>query len=282
MLKIIFVQDIKKLDADQIAAKEAEELQKERRELLAKLKSQEKKVDYFERAKRLEEIPLIQAYLKEKQMQDQMFWEQQEKERIAAAIAEREQAVATRDRLARMKPDKEEFLAKLKKERNQAYEEKLKEFEKLLAAEREKRLAERKAQRKEDRRAKWIKQKQEEADRKAAEQRRREEEEIKRLEEIARKEREEREKAEQEEKERKRKEQQEMLDRMASIQKAREEEIERKLAEERESTRDKKDIWRKGDVKKESSSWRASDKPSGGEEPAKNVETWRPCMLIYC
>jgi translation initiation factor 3 subunit A len=43
-------------------------LQKERRELLQKLKSQEKKVDYFERAKRLEEMPLLQKAFEEKQV----------------------------------------------------------------------------------------------------------------------------------------------------------------------------------------------------------------------
>jgi translation initiation factor 3 subunit A len=43
-------------------------LQKERRELLQKLKSQEKKVDYFERAKRLEEMPLLQQAFEEKQV----------------------------------------------------------------------------------------------------------------------------------------------------------------------------------------------------------------------
>lgn len=110
------------MDADQIAAREAEELQKEKRELQAKLKSQEKKVDYFERAKRLEEIPLIQASMKERQLQDQAFWEQQEKERIQAAIEERKLAVATRERLQRMKTDKDAFLEKLRKERNSIYE----------------------------------------------------------------------------------------------------------------------------------------------------------------
>lgn len=110
------------MDADQIAAREAEELQKERRELQAKLKSQEKKVDYFERAKRLEEIPLIQANMKERQLQDQSFWEQQEKERIQAAVEERKLAVATQERLQRMKTDKDAFLEKLRNERNSIYE----------------------------------------------------------------------------------------------------------------------------------------------------------------
>lgn len=56
------------MDAEQIAAREAEELQKERKEMQQRLKSQEKRVDHFERAKRLEEIPLLQQAFKEKQV----------------------------------------------------------------------------------------------------------------------------------------------------------------------------------------------------------------------
>lgn len=62
------------------------------------------------------------ANMKERQLQDQAFWEQQEKERIAAAIEERRIAVANRERLGRMKPDKDAFLEKLLKERNIVYE----------------------------------------------------------------------------------------------------------------------------------------------------------------
>lgn len=58
------------MDADEIAAREVEELQKERRELQQKLKSQEKKVDFLERAKRLEEIPLLQEAFKEKKVSE--------------------------------------------------------------------------------------------------------------------------------------------------------------------------------------------------------------------
>lgn len=244
----------------------------------AKLKSQEKKVDYFERAKRLEEIPPIQASMKEKQLQDQNFWEMQEKERIAAAIEERKLAVATRDLLSRMKVDRDEFLSKLKQARSMVFEEKLKEFEQKLNEERRKRLAERKALRKEERKTRYLKEKQEEAERKAAEQKRKLEEERERLEEIARKEREEKERVEREEREKKQKEHQEMLQRVAAAQKAREEEIERKLQEERENLRDKpKDSsWRKDkEVPKRDTglSWRSGDKPAS-EEP-KKTEPWR-------
>ncbi|KAK9890721.1 hypothetical protein WA026_012069 [Henosepilachna vigintioctopunctata] len=247
MLKKLDEDDIKKLDADQIAAKEEEELKKERRELQAKLKSQEKKVDYFERAKRLEEIPLLQASIKEKQLLDQNFWEQLEKERIAAAIEERKLAVATRDRLLRMKPDKDVFLAKLKKERNIVYEDKLKEFEEMLTEERKKRLLKRKVERKEERRIQWLKEKENYEQKKREEQRRREEELQLEREEIARKEREEREKKEREEKEKKAIEHREMLERTAAKQRLRDEEIERKLRVEREQLADQvkgKDSWR--------------------------------------
>lgn len=56
------------MDAEQIAQKEAEELLKERKEMQQKLKSQEKKVDYFERAKRIEEIPLMQKSFEAKEV----------------------------------------------------------------------------------------------------------------------------------------------------------------------------------------------------------------------
>jgi len=289
ILKKMDEDDIKKLDADQIAAKEAEELQKERRELQAKLKSQEKKVDYFERAKRLEEIPLLQESLKERQLQDQNFWEQQEKERIAAAIEERKLAVATRDRLARMKADKDEFIVKLKKERSSVYEEKLSEFETMIAEEKKKRLAERKAMRKEKRRADWIKDKQEEEKRKMEEQKRREEEERAAIEEKEKQERLERERVEREAKEQEARERQEMLERTAAKQRAREEEIERKREqEEKETTVEKPAVWRRGTTDKEKdlkrpekreggSSWRSGglgEKDRGDE--TKKPEAWTP------
>lgn len=61
-------QALQNMDAEQITAREMEELQKERREMLQKLKSQEKKMDYFIRAVRIEEIPLLQKAFEENQV----------------------------------------------------------------------------------------------------------------------------------------------------------------------------------------------------------------------
>lgn len=267
VLKKLDEDEIKKMDAEQIAAREAEELQKEKRELQAKLKSQEKKVDYFERAKRIEEIPLFQNNIEEKQVQDQKFWEQQETERIALAVEERDLAITTRKRLwTRMKADKDAFLEKLKSERNIVYEDKLKAYEKLYDTEKKKRVAQRKQARKEERKTKYYKEKELEAERK------REEEERKKKEEEERKEREERERIEKERKE-KEEAKQKMLDKTAAIQRKKEEEIEKKLQEEQMARGG--DRWKsRGDPDKEKSKedWR---KGAALDEPSKKPELWR-------
>ena len=39
-------------------------------------------MDYYERAKRLEEIPLLQKYYEEERLRMKEVWEQQEQERV--------------------------------------------------------------------------------------------------------------------------------------------------------------------------------------------------------
>ncbi|XP_055298144.1 eukaryotic translation initiation factor 3 subunit A isoform X2 [Sitodiplosis mosellana] len=244
VLKKLDEDELKKLDAEQIAKRESEELQKERKELQSKLKSQEKKVDYYERAKRQEEISLIEKYLEDKQVNDKEFWEQQEKQRIENAIAEREIALKEQQRLSRMYPDRDSFLDRLRKERNENFEEKAASFEKLLEEERKKRLAERVIERYEERKQKYL-------DEIAAEKKRREDEERRVKEE-----------AERVERERRQKEREAELERSAQIQRAKDEENERKLAERRSQEQKEKE---------NQSSWRnvpaaaaaTADKPAG-------------------
>lgn len=233
VLKKLDEDEIKKLDAEQIAAREAEELQKERKEMQQKLKSQEKKVDYLERAKRLEEIPLLEKSTEEKIELAKQRWEQQESERIQSAIDERHQAVATRERLARMKIDANSFLEKILAERKNIYLDKLRDFEAILSQERSKRLLKRKLQRKTDRKLQWEKSVAEAAEKKRLEEIRvRQEEERKKMEE-------ERTKREEEEKIRRLREEAKEAERLAKLEKQaeivrqRELEVERKLEEEK-------------------------------------------------
>merc|ERR1712018_711572 len=158
-IKVIEKMDEKalaELDTDTIMMKQVEELENEKRLLVARLKAQEKKMDHMERAKRKGEIPLLKEAIKNDLEDDTLLWKQKEKDRIAQAIKDREEAVSHRDRLARMKEDKDNFMATLLTQRKAQFDTKLKEYNKMFEEQRSVRLEERKAQRKEERRQKYI------------------------------------------------------------------------------------------------------------------------------
>merc|ERR1719357_1182880 len=183
---------IAQMDADDIMAKQVEELEKEKKELQVRLKAQEKKQDHIERAKRLEELPLLKTEHEELKEEAKKLWAEQEKERIEDLKTNRENDVINRDRMARMREDKDKYLTNLLKERKSVYEKKAQEHQALVEEERKVRLEKRKEERQEDRRRRWRQEKEEE------EQRRRDE--------IALREREEREAREAEAREREREE----------------------------------------------------------------------------
>uniref|UniRef100_A0A8C3QN40 Eukaryotic translation initiation factor 3 subunit A n=1 Tax=Cyanoderma ruficeps TaxID=181631 RepID=A0A8C3QN40_9PASS len=120
--KDIDIEDLEELDPDFIMAKQVEQLEKEKKELQERLKNQEKKIDYFERAKRLEEIPLIKTAYEEQRVHDMELWEQQEEERITTLQLEREKALEHKSRLSRMLEDRDLFEARLKASRRTVYE----------------------------------------------------------------------------------------------------------------------------------------------------------------
>ncbi|XP_061602068.1 eukaryotic translation initiation factor 3 subunit A isoform X2 [Cololabis saira] len=220
--KDIDIEDLEELDPDFIMAKQVEQLEKEKKELQERLKNQEKKIDYFERAKRLEEIPLTKKAYEEQRIKDMELWELQEEERISNMKVEREKALEHKKRMSRMMEDKENFLSKITAARSFIYEEKLTAFQERLVEERKKRLEERKKQRKEDRRNTYYRQKEEDAQRIH--------------EESLKKEREERERLEQEQREEEEREYQDRLRKLEEQerkQRARQQEI-----EERERRRD--------------------------------------------
>ncbi|XP_068183345.1 eukaryotic translation initiation factor 3 subunit A [Antennarius striatus] len=241
--KDIDIEDLEELDPDFIMAKQVEQLEKEKKELQERLKNQEKKIDYFERAKRLEEIPLIKKAYEEQRVKDMELWELQEEERISNMKVEREKALEHKKRMSRMMDDKDNFLSTITAARSFIYEEKLKVFQERLVEERKKRMEERKRQRKEDRRNAFYLQKEEEAQRIHEEQ--------------LKKEREERERLEQEQREEEEREYQERLRKLEEQerkQRARQQEI-----EERERRREEE---RRGPQEEKPKDW--GDKEEGG------------------
>lgn len=259
LLKII--EEKGTIDPDDIAREEQNALIKERKELQAKLKSQEKKVDYFERAKRAEEIPLIEKYLEEKAVQDKVFWESQEKSRIENAVAERENAVAQQDRLKRMYPDRDAFLDQLKAERKSMFLEKLKRFNETLEEERKRRLEKRAFERRELRRKNWLQEKEEEKQRKLEEARRIQEE---------------KDRVERERRMKEAAEKQEQLRLVTERRQQREEEAERKMRESRDKQthdiREKEGFTARAEKPESAGGWRTR----GGDRGRNDDDTAKP------
>ncbi|CAG0920222.1 unnamed protein product [Notodromas monacha] len=185
--------ELESIDTDMLMQKQVEELEKERLEQQSRMKAQMKKFDHLERAKRLEEIPVLQASYAQRKEEDKLFWEKEELQMIEIAKKEREHAIETQTRLFKMRDDYDEFMDILCSQRDEDHAAKLAEFNAELDKERKKRLAERKAQRKEKRRLEHeaeVKRKAEEEDRrKKEEERERREAEREKLDEISRKQR---------------------------------------------------------------------------------------------
>nr|XP_020642120.1 eukaryotic translation initiation factor 3 subunit A isoform X1 [Pogona vitticeps] len=257
--KDIDIEDLEELDPDFIMAKQVEQLEKEKKELQERLKNQEKKIDYFERAKRLEEIPLIKSAYEEQRIRDMDLWEQQEEERITNMQMEREKALEHKKRLSRMVEDRHTFITKLKTARRSVYEEKLKQFEERLAEEKHNRLEERKRQRKEERRIAYYQEKEEE------EQRLREEKLLK--------EQEEKERAEREKREQEMREYQERVRKLEEVErKKRQRELE---IEERERRREEERRHLDDPLSRKESRWGDRDGESTWRRSAEPESEWR-------
>ncbi|KAM8924504.1 eukaryotic translation initiation factor 3 subunit A [Pelodytes ibericus] len=254
--KDIDIENLEELDPDFIMAKQVEQLEKEKKELQERLKNQEKKIDHFERAKRLEEIPLIKKAYEEQRINDMELWEQQEEERINTLMLEREKAVEHKNRMSRMLDDRDLFVSRLKAARQSVYEEKLKQFEDRLAEERNVRLEERKRQRKEERRINYYRDK--------------EEEELRIQEEHIQKEREERERIENEKREAEQREYQERIRKLEEQErKKRQRELE---IEERERRRDEERRGGDDSFKKDASRWGDREPDSGWRRGADTAD----------
>lgn len=208
-----------------------EQAKKEQKELYQKQRRLERKIDHLERAKRLEEIPLLEKEYEKWREVDKKIWEECENQRIADIVAERELAKILSRRLHKLSKDADSFSTTVNERHQAAYEAKLAAFNAKLEQEKVIRLNARKIKRREERRAQWIKEKE-----KAEEDRRRQREEEKeklREEEERKREREEERRREREEEMRRlRDEEERKRERENSIRKLRDDERRREREEE--------------------------------------------------
>lgn len=85
-------------------------------------------VDHLARSYRLEELPYLEQQVQQEAQQNKEFWEHQESERIAALILDHDMALKHGARLARIEPDRKEFMDNLKRARQSIYKVSCKEI----------------------------------------------------------------------------------------------------------------------------------------------------------
>lgn len=74
------------MDPDDILQRQYEQLDREKREQILKLRTQEKRVDHLARAIRMEEIPLREKFIEDKLQKDREQWEKDEEDRVSRPI----------------------------------------------------------------------------------------------------------------------------------------------------------------------------------------------------
>lgn len=191
------VMDEQEIERIQATGKKEEQHKKEQKELVQKQRRLERRIDHFERAKRLEEIPLLEKEYEKWREAYKKMWEECENQRIADILAERELAKTLSQRLHKLKTNADAFAQTVNERHHATYEAKLAAYNAKLAQEKLVRLEARRLKRREERRALWIKERE-----KREEDRRRQKEEEKRK---LREEEEEKRRLREEEEEKKRK-----------------------------------------------------------------------------
>lgn len=256
---------------EQEKLKQIEQLKKEKRELDEKLKKEEKRVDHFIRACHEVELEKLKTFSNDDITTRRIYWERQEVLRIENLEKERQIQSENRDRLNRMAVDRQEFIERVMKQRNDDFKKKMDDFQAKLILAREARLAERKEQRKLKRRQDYLKDLEEKKRKEEESRKAKEDEEIKRK------------LNEQAEKQRQRDREVELKQQRQTVVQAKENIPEApkerpRPAFQKKEVKDEEDYWRRPPPPSSSSSAQDGE-PERPKEPAKTSEPYRPRFL---
>uniref|UniRef100_A0A1I8FUH8 Eukaryotic translation initiation factor 3 subunit A n=1 Tax=Macrostomum lignano TaxID=282301 RepID=A0A1I8FUH8_9PLAT len=147
--------NIEDINADEVFARHVE---KERRELMERIKTQEKKLDHLARAKRLEEIPLLTAEYEKRAEEARQRHEKAEAERLRTLKEQHARLLQLKQEAQKIMPFKAEFEDEILSERRSEFDRRMDEWRQRLETARKERLAERKLQRERDRREEFVRQ----------------------------------------------------------------------------------------------------------------------------
>eukprot|EP01116_Phalansterium_solitarium_P006298 TRINITY_DN185_c0_g1_i1.p1 TRINITY_DN185_c0_g1~~TRINITY_DN185_c0_g1_i1.p1 ORF type:complete len:1214 (+),score=437.05 TRINITY_DN185_c0_g1_i1:175-3642(+) len=237
---------------DDYVTKKIEQHKKAQLDMVKRLKTQAKLLDWLERAKRSEERPLLEEQYKKQLVEDEKFATEQREQMLTTHREQYEKDKEEAKRHARFRVEKDAFEAILMKRREEEYKRAKAEYDAKIAEIKQQRRAEREERRRlEDERQAEIER-----------QQALEEEEERKREEAAAKKREADEKRRDELAEQRRKN-----DEVARKQREREEEVARKRQEEEAAANAERTRRRDEDRRQEPTTWRRGDRE---EPPARD------------
>ena len=155
LLETLGEEGLAEMKVEDIKNKQFEQLQKEHKEQILRQQKVERKHDHLERAKRLEEIKLLEEQYEKQKVIDKAIFEAAEQDRIKQMCVERDIALQHRDRLLRMRSEAESFANVIKGARSAEFEQRLVKWQDQIDLEKEARLKQRKENRVETRRREW-------------------------------------------------------------------------------------------------------------------------------
>ena len=143
--KKLDIDNLDTLDKKELLSKQMEQIDKERKAMEIRLNQVSKRMDYFERAVRKEEIPLIlQDYALQKE-NDKKAYELIKETTLATARTQHAEKVAMKMKLLSMKSDFLDYRKNLMARREEKYLKEKEEKERLFKEEKAKRIEEAKA-----------------------------------------------------------------------------------------------------------------------------------------
>ncbi|GBN84083.1 Eukaryotic translation initiation factor 3 subunit A [Araneus ventricosus] len=159
MIEKLELNELSSVDPDSLLSKHIEYIKREKKEFQTRLRKQERTINHMERAKRIEEIPLLKQEYEVATIKALEMWEHDEKCRIQRLNEERSRLIEDKNRMLSMKDDLNAFMLNISERRKLEYEKDYMNFLRTIQKEREKRLLERAVQRKTERRRIWLEQK---------------------------------------------------------------------------------------------------------------------------
>jgi translation initiation factor 3 subunit A len=122
-LKGLTEEEVAALDLTSVQRKRDKAAEKERNEAEKKLAQMQRRLDHFERAKRLQEIPLLEEMYEAQKQDDEEFWKKNRAVELKEHRERYEKDIAEKDRLLRMRSQQEEYLARVTAEVEERYAE---------------------------------------------------------------------------------------------------------------------------------------------------------------